>query len=309
MVPTVLPTLRRPRTERARGAPQEPPSAGRLGLNVPHEWWPAPALLKSFDASGFTWVQVDAPPSAILARPEHRRLHAAALRRALAGTDLAPIVHAPRDLRLGSGPGDEAFAGLLRYAIDVGAAQVVYHALALVDEPHSEEPLRREGASLAEHAELAERLGIVIAIENLAPPYPGADPVAASPLSLRGLALRTGSDAVGICLDIGHAHVVAELRHTTLARLVEPVADLVTLFHLHDNLGARRLGAADGAIAIDPLRLDLHLAPGTGTLPLADAAELIREREAPVVLEVHPPHRPAPAELFELAVVELADAY
>jgi sugar phosphate isomerase/epimerase len=151
----------------------------------------------------------------------------------------------------------------------------------------------------ARHAELAERLAVRIAIENLAPLYPGPDPIAASPLSLRGLILRTGSDAVGVCLDLGHANIVAELRHTSLARLVEPVADLVVLVHLHDNLGARQLVSPEAAIAVDPLRLDLHLAPGAGTLPIAEAAQIIAETSAPVVLEVHPPHRPPPAELFQ----------
>jgi sugar phosphate isomerase/epimerase len=299
MVPTVLPALRGSQTDERRRARRDRSLGARLGLTVPHEWWAAPALLKSFDAAGFSFVQVDAPPASVLARPEHRRRHSHALAAALDGTQLAPFVHAPGDLRLSSEAGDDAFDGLLRYAAEVGAPQVVYHALALVDEPASEAPLRREAASLARQADLAERLGIAIAVENLAPLYPGPDPIAASPLSLRGLVLRTGSDAIGVCLDLGHAHIVSQLRHTSLARLVEPVADLVTLVHLHDNLGSRERTSGDGAIAVDPLRLDLHLAPGAGTLPANEAADVIAATAAPVVCEVHPPHRPPPAELFE----------
>ena len=56
---------------------------------------------------------------------------------------------------------------------------------------------------------------------------------------LRGLANRIGSERLGICLDLGHAHIVAERRRTSLEALIEPVLDTVTLFHLHDNLGAR----------------------------------------------------------------------
>ena len=298
MVPTVAPSLGAPQTEPRRQAEEHGSLGSPMGLTVPHEWWGAPALLKSFDAAGFTWVQLDAPPPSVLARAEQRRAHAAALTGALEGTRLTPVVHAPPGLRLGSAPGDAAFEGLLCYAAEVGAPQVVYHALALVDEPGSAEPLRREAVSLGRQAWLAERLEVVIALENLAPPYPGPDPIAASPLSLRGLTLRTGSGAVGICLDIGHAHIVADLRHTSLASLVEPVADLVTLVHLHDNLGARLCAAADAAIGVDPLRLDLHLAPGMGTMPPEEAAAVISGQAWPVVLEVHPPHRPSPAELF-----------
>jgi sugar phosphate isomerase/epimerase len=298
MVPTVLPTLRERRAKDARPARSDRSLATRLGLNVPHEWWAAPALLKSFDAAGFRVVQVDAPPASVLARAEHRRRHADALADALDGTRLEPIVHAPAGLRLGSEQGDAAFEGLLRYASELDAAHVVYHALALVDEPGCEPPLRREAASLARQAKLAERLAVRIAIENLAPLYPGPDPIAASPLSLRSLVLRTGSDAVGICLDLGHARIVSELRHTSIARLVEPVADLVILVHLHDNLGARQLTTPEAATRFDPLRLDLHLAPGAGTLPLGEAVDIISATAAPVVLEVHPPHRPPPADLF-----------
>jgi sugar phosphate isomerase/epimerase len=298
-MPTVLPSLRRRRAERhARGRVDRADLDARLGLTVPHEWWAAPALVKSFEAAGFGWIQVDAPPAPLLAVAKLRTAHAQALALGLRATALEPIVHAPAGLRLGEPGADEPFAGLLAYAADIGASLVVYHALGLPDEPAAEDALAREAAALTRHVGFAEDLGIGIAIENLAPVYPGPDPVSASPLSLRGLALRTGSDAVGVCLDLGHAHIVAELRHTSLAGLVEPVADLVTVVHLHDNLGARAFVAADHEPGVDPLRLDLHLPPGRGTLPLAEVAPLLAAIEAPIVLEVHPPNRPTPAALF-----------
>jgi hypothetical protein len=51
----------------------------RLGLTVPHEWWCAPALGKSFEAAGFGWAQVDAPPATILSSAMHRSAHARAV--------------------------------------------------------------------------------------------------------------------------------------------------------------------------------------------------------------------------------------
>ena len=297
-MPTVLPSLRRRRSERSEPEMDPRELDARLGLSVPHEWWPAPALVKSFEAAGFGWVQVDAPPAPLLAAANHRSAHAAALASCVRATGLGVIVHAPCGLRLGAPGADEAFAGLLSYAAELGAAQVVYHALGLPDEPGAEDALACEAAALPRHVHFAEDLGIRIAIENLAPVFPGPDPVSASPLSLRGLALRTGSDAVGVCLDLGHAHIVAELRHTSLAGLVEPVVDLVTVFHLHDNLGARHFVGPGRELGVDPLRLDLHLPPGRGTLPLPEVAPLLAAVEAPIVLEVHPPHRPTPADLL-----------
>jgi sugar phosphate isomerase/epimerase len=308
VMPTVLPSLRRGRRGSSDGRLDPDALGSRLGLTVPHEWWPAPSLVKSFEAAGFGSVQIDAPPACILASATHRNAHAAAVAASVRTTGLEVIVHAPAGLRLGSEAGDEAFAGLIAYAADVGSGQVVYHALGFPDEPAGEDALAREGASLARHVDFAEDRRVGIAIENLAPVYPGPDPVSASPLSLRGLALRTASDAVGVCLDLGHAHIVAELRHTSLAHFIEPVLDLVTVFHLHDNLGARRFVRAERELGVDPLRLDLHLPPGRGTLPLEEIAPAIADSDAPVICEVHPPYRPKAADLHRSTVDLLVPA-
>ena len=81
----------------------------RLGLNIPYEWWPSAPALKALEAAGFTWVQVAAPPVAMLADPRHAVRHSRALRRALEVTSLRIVVHGPTNLQLGSalhGPGN-----------------------------------------------------------------------------------------------------------------------------------------------------------------------------------------------------------
>jgi sugar phosphate isomerase/epimerase len=271
--------------------------ADRLGLNVPSGWWAAPALLKSFEAAGFARAQVHAPPVSVLSDPRSCMSHATALAAAFATTGLEPVVHAPPDLRVGARDGDRAAEGLLSYAAQIGATHVVYHACALPDAPESEDALLFEARSLAALSLRAERLGVTIAIENLAPVFPRPEPLSASPMVLRGLANRIGSERIGICLDLGHAHIVAERRRTSLEALIEPVLDTVTLFHLHDNLGARwqPSGAESG---VDPLRLDLHLPPGRGTLPWGRLAPSLAAHRAPLVLEVHPPYRPRAEELY-----------
>jgi sugar phosphate isomerase/epimerase len=269
---------------------------GSLGLNVPNGWWPSPAILKSFEAAGFGRVQVHAPPESVLADPRDCGRHAKALADSLATTGLEPVVHAPDGLQVGSRAADRAAEGLLAYAAEIGGTHVVYHACALPDAPESEDALLFEARSLAALALRAERLGVVIAIENLAPVFPGQEPLSANPMALRGVAHRIGSDRVGLCLDLGHAHIVAELRHTSLEALIEPVLDVVVLFHLHDNLGAR-WQPAPPETGLDPLRLDLHLPPGRGTLPWAQIGARLRGHPAPAVLEVHPPHRQRAADI------------
>jgi sugar phosphate isomerase/epimerase len=284
------------------------PLAGRLGLTVPHEWWPSAHLLKSFEAAGFAYTQVDSPPVSVLNDSRLCTKHAIALRSALTTTGLTPLIHAPAGLRVGDAGGDRAMDGLIDYAAEMGAEQIVYHALALPDEPASEDRLRFEARSLGRAAKRAADLNLRIAVENLAPLYPGTETLSANPMSLRGLAHRLDADGIGVCLDLGHAHVVAELRRTSLERFIEPVLDVVTLFHAHDNFGARRDRSCGDALGVDPLRLDLHLPPGRGSLPWHSVGPLISAHGAPVVLEVHPPYRPRAAELREDAALLISAA-
>jgi sugar phosphate isomerase/epimerase len=293
-------------TIRARGtaaAATDTPSralAGRLGLSVPYEWWASAALLKSYEAAGFAWVQLHSPPPSVLRDRQFCARHARAVAEALGTTNLGAIVHAPGGLRLGDRAGDRAFEGLLSYAAELGAEQIVYHAMALPDTPESESALAAEARSLEALVPLAERLEVTIAIENLAPVYPSPETLSASPITLRALAQRIGSDNLGLCLDVGHAQISADLRHTGVEKLCEPALDLVTVFHLHDNLGARWTPAGD-ELGVDPLRLDLHLPPGRGTLPWNRIRRLLDGHQAPLVLEVHPPYRPRVSELVSAA--------
>jgi sugar phosphate isomerase/epimerase len=289
-------------------AAEREPLAGRLGLTVPHEWWPSAHLLKSFEAAGFSYAQIDAPPASVLRDSRLCTKHAVAVHAALTTTGLAPVIHAPAGMRLGTAGDDRAMDGLIDYAAEVGASQIVYHALALPDEPDSEDDLRFEVRALGRAAQRAADLNLRIAVENLAPLYPGPEALSANPMSLRGLAQRLDSDGIGVCLDLGHAHVVAELRHTSLERFIEPVLDVVSLFHAHDNFGARHDDGCGDALGVDPLRLDLHLPPGRGSLPWHSVGPLVSLHHAPVVLEVHPPYRPRAAELREDAALLLSAA-
>jgi sugar phosphate isomerase/epimerase len=275
----------------------------RLGLNIPYNWWPSAPILKEIEAAGFRYAQVPSPPPSVLASPRELIRHARALSDTLGTAGLRPLLHGPGSLRLGTAEGDHAFEGLLGYAAEMNASHIVYHAANLPDAPTSEDALLAETRSLAELAGRAERLGVIIALENLAPVFPSPDALSFTPMVLRTMAKRISSPAVGLCMDIGHANVVASLRHTDPIELIEPALDRVVLFHLHDNLGSRRNDP--GSPELDPLRLDLHLPPGRGTVPWNRLSSLIARKAAPLMLEVHPP-RPAASNLFDEAVSILA---
>jgi sugar phosphate isomerase/epimerase len=270
----------------------------RIGLNVPHEWWPAPATLKAIEAAGFRWVQVGAPSVEMLADPRHGMRHATALRRSLEVTELCTVVHGPTSLRLGSAQHDRAFQSLLEYAQQIGSRHVVYHAL---DYPRRGSETAAEERALRKMALLAESMRITICVENLCPVYPGPSSVCHDPLSVRDLLPRIDSPAVGMLLDVGHANVVAGFMGVELTALVEPVLGNVSLFHVHDNLGARLWGIQTTA-SVDPLMLDLHLPPGAGSAPWDELGPMLLEHDAPLVMEIHPAHRPTPSTLHDLAM-------
>ncbi|HWO49070.1 MAG TPA: sugar phosphate isomerase/epimerase [Solirubrobacterales bacterium] len=282
------------------------PLDGRLGLNVPYEWWPAPELLAEIEEAGFSWVQLPAPPPSVLADTRCCIRHAQAVCAAVSATRLRTVLHAPGDLLAGSPEADRAIAGAISYAAECGAEQVVYHAQMVIEGRAAQDRLLAEARSLATLAGTAERVGVKLALENLAPVYPGPETVSANPLAVRSLARRLESPAVALCVDIGHANVVAGLRRTSLHRMIAPVLDLASVFHVHDNLGAR-WRAADQRPGIDPLRLDLHLEPGRGSIDWFAVGALLADHRAPLLLEIHPP-RARPAELAASARDELGVA-
>jgi sugar phosphate isomerase/epimerase len=280
----------------------------RLGLNVHRDAWPTAPALAAHEAAGFQWVQVHTPPRAVLADRSPGRRHARALRGVLDGTGLRLLLHAPDDLSAGTSEHDRAFGGLLDYAAAAGAELIAYHGLNFVeaDGPAAARICERallEERSLVPLLQRAHSLGIVVAIENLAPMYAGQRRRCHDPLAVRDLVRRLDSPAAGMLLDLGHLHITADATRSDHAALVAACAPDVVLFHVHDNLGCRHGVDAPG---VDPLKLDLHLPPGRGSLPWARIAGAVAAHRAPVMLEVEPSQRPS-LELLAARTVRLLD--
>jgi sugar phosphate isomerase/epimerase len=283
----------------------------RLGLNLHRDAWPGAPALRAQEAAGFAWAQVHTPPRPMLAERESCRRHARALRAALDSCGLRLLLHGPDDLSAGTLEHDRAFDGLLDYAAIAGAELVVYHGLNFADAegPAAErirERARLEERSLQRFAQRAHTLGVVLAVENLAPVWPGGARLCHDPLAVRDLVARIDSPAVGMLLDLGHLHITSDAARGDLAGVLAAVAGDVVLFHVHDNLGVRRNEL--GAPGVDPLKLDLHLPPGQGSLPWSRIAAALRGHAAPLMLEIEPSHRPAPAALREITAHLLATA-
>ena len=100
--------------------------------------------------------------------------------------------------------------------------------------------------------------------------------------------------------DVGHANVVAGDMGVELMTLLEPVLDCVGLFHVHDNLGAR-LRRRGRPYRSTRCNWTCTCPRAAGTCPGSPAPALLAH-DAPLVMEIHPAHRPAPTALREIAV-------
>lgn len=296
-------TIHRTRPPAPLAAPtgtDDRPLGGRLGLDVPCDTWPTAPQLKRLEACGYGWIQMHAPPVAMLADPVSVQRHGDCLRAVLAPTSLHVALHAPEQLDAGVAEHEAAFLGLLDLAVAVGAAFVVYHGARLpvaegAAADRVEDRLLAEERALRRLATLAEEAGVLIALENLAPAYPGAPLLAHAPLFVRDLVRRIDSPAVGLAFDLGHAHITSQLSGVALVDVLAAVREDVVLLHVHDNLGVRRgPGTPPGIV---PLRLDLHMAPGRGTLPWRALAPILRGHPAPLLMEVATAQRPDPLRL------------
>lgn len=241
-----------------------------------------------------------APPGPVVVDRVAARRHARSLRGLLEPTGLRLIIHAPDTLSAGTPEGDRAVAGVLEHAAEAGAEIIVYHGLnfPLLDGPQGRTARERaalEEASLQVLLQRAHALGMRVAIENLAPVYAGPARLCHDPLAVRDLVRRLESPAAGMLLDIGHLNITSDEHRSDSAAIATACAADVVLFHLHDNFGARR--RMIDAAGVDPLRLDLHLAPGAGTVPWAQLAPTLEGHDAPLLLEVQPQHRPPLADL------------
>jgi sugar phosphate isomerase/epimerase len=263
-----------------------PALRGRLGIDVPREHWPTVPRLKALEAAGFAWLQVHCPPKATLADPDAVAYHAGALRAVLEPTDLRLVLHAPDDLVPGADR--RALAGLAAHVNCARAEIVVVHGAVA--------PLERRGREVAALRELAAAIApAVVAVENTAATYPGPARPAHDPNEVLRLIDAVGEPNVEPCLDIGHAHLHATTTGAELAALIAPMLSRAALVHVHDNLGAHR--PRERAPRLVPLRLDLHLPPGAGAVPWPDIAGALVASGAPLLLELHPPHRPEPQSL------------
>lgn len=205
------------------------------------------------------------------------------VRESLLNADLAYTVHAPIELNLMQPARADLHRDVLvasiRFAGEIGAKVVVCHAGQRTWSRDArvsfKDQLAAERSALREAGDLAGDLGVSVAVENY---YPDTNVLGGAvydysvwPSGLADQVSEVDHPSVGICLDVGHAALAANAFGFDLFEECAAASPLVRHLHLHDNLGRSDLD-------VDPISYgnavygigDLHLPPGSGSIPLQD---------------------------------------
>jgi len=128
----------------------------------------------------------------------------------------------------------------------------------------------------------AAPLGVKLLLENLTNDV-------AQPQHLAEIIASGHFRDVGVCLDLGHAHLCASLPGGGITTAIETLAPHVRMVHLHDNAGDR----------------DTHLWPGEGSILWPEALRALASlpHTPSRVLEIHP-SQDALTESAESALVQ-----
>ena len=260
---------------------RDPKIDDRLGLNVLRETRPTPPLLKSYDAAGFSWRQVE--PRRSRCRPISSAPAATPARCGPRSTRPAGRLPWPRRPQPGTELHDRLFGGLLDYAAEARAELVVYHGLnfrnaedvlaarALGDRVE----LRRAGGA-APPRDGCQRLGVRRASRTSPRQIPGR-----RRLRRPGRVQRVRAHRDAERRDAVRRRSRRDRRRHAARRGAAPArarARRRRPVHLHDDLGAR--GHAVQAPGVDLLRLDR---PAAGAGPLRGAvAGALGDHDAPL---------------------------
>jgi sugar phosphate isomerase/epimerase len=263
-----------------------------VGINQP---WSCPngpfglaGDLKSLKGSGADFVELMPNELGVILGGDLDPVRLRMVQELLLGAGLAYTVHAPLEVNLMDLSSYEIQRSVLeasvRFAGSIDARVVVCHAGQRIgprDAQHSlTKQLAAERLALRQAGDLAEELGVTIAVENYYPDLPvirgAVYDYSVWPSELAEQISAVDHPAVGICLDVGHAALASRVFDFDYIEECAIIAPLVCHVHLHDNLMKTNLTGAPPVSEHPVYGLgDLHLPPGMGTIPLGNLFERV----------------------------------
>lgn len=269
------------------------------------------------------------------------RVFRSQLDRVQAVTEKFPLtytLHPPNRLNLAFGSDlalDKAnFAANLEVCAGLGCRVMVYHSglialerprLGLVDLPTADELAQaaaQEVAALKDLMPYAADLGVTVAMENRDPHswevgllrQLGRDPAELATFhggmlipNIVAQVEAVNHPNLGICLDLAHLFLATNQLGIDYLEAVRQAAPHLRHIHANDNFG-RLDDAYDDLGQRNPYgEGDLHLPPGWGAIPLADALRQLPDYEGILILELRPRYRDRLAEALETMVGIIAE--
>ncbi|MYD11847.1 MAG: sugar phosphate isomerase/epimerase [Chloroflexi bacterium] len=271
---------------------------------------------------GFTLAELSIPSLNVIMNGELIPERVAAIKQALAPFDLRYSVHAPGRTNLAYRPDPDieyrVLEACVRFCGAIGAAVLVYHSgLQALDAarvgrmplPSDDELARgaeREVAALSKLAPIAADMGVTIGMENGDPHLweylvlkqqgkPLAE-LAKYHARMRTAAIVAQAEAVnhtniGITLDLGHLYLATQALGDDYLQAIATAAPWVCHLHINDNFGRLDLGVDYEGYRLPYGEADLHLPPGWGALPYAEAFARLNEYEGDIILEIRSRYR------------------
>ena len=231
-------------------------------------------------------------------------------------------VHAPGRTNLAYRPDPameyRVLAACVRFCGAIGAGVLVYHSgLQALDAarvgrmplPSDDELARgaeREAAALRKLAPIAADSGVTIGMENGDPHLweylvlreqgKPPDDLAKYHARMRTAAIVEQAEAVnhpnvGITLDLGHLYLAAQALGDDYLPAIAAAAPWVCHLHINDNFGRLDMGVDYEGYRLPYGEADLHLPPGWGAIPLAEAFARLDDFEGDIILEIKSRYR------------------
>jgi len=264
-------------------------------------------LLRNFELAGFSHVEIPVHGLDCILNGNLALLHLAKAKRVLDRYSFSYSVHAPDALNLADALYPEIHAAALQATIDfaaeIRARVVVYHGSWIDGRQHPEkageiDPLdvrvaaerwADEAERLRRIAEYAELRGVTVAVENIFNQGWGEATYRIDPRQLAAVVSVVNSRNLGICFDFGHAFISANECGFSMEDALAAVLPKLVHVHIHDNFGKPSGGFSRPIDMIFQGLGDLHLVPGSGSIPYSKLFPMFaRSYRGVLMMEIQP---------------------
>ncbi len=299
----------------------------RLGIDIPDTQVDGSRrvlveALEQAQSLGFTLAELSIPSLNVIMNGELVSQRVDAIQQAIAPFDLRYSVHAPGRTNLAFRPNPDLEYRVLEACVGfcgaIGAEVLVYHSglqaldaarTGLAPLPSDDELAQgaeREAAALRRLAPIAADLGVTIGMENGDPHLweyrvlkeqgKAPDDLAKYHARMRTAAIVEQIEAVNhpnirLTLDLGHLHLATQALGEDYLQAISLAAPWVCHLHINDNFGKLDMGVDYEGYRLPYGEADLHLPPGWGAIPFAEAFARLREFEGDIVLEIKSRYR------------------